>query len=452
MKHLLVIKTVAILMVLGMSTYTANSRAVSLAVTETKSLSGDVEEQLLHFSAFEDLTPESTDLVSYTLSWSNVSYSHKVHEALDWKADIGYSLSGEITTIPTAGKGEYFSYVDIKFADGKIVLGPDFFEETPSMGWFVSVSGGRTGEYDVNGWDGEVTLQYNYEGDGLPPLLDEDLNNQIIYAGAAVVGGANSIVVGNVEAVAAVGFGAATEVDGDIVAGAAVTIGAESSVTGNLTAGAAVTLGADAYIDGITYAGTSVTVGLNASATNYDEYNKTQIIAAQIKDGKAKLSDLQNRLASEDAPAENQSFDAYTGNVNVTPGVYHLTVLTTAAGTTLTFNGHGEDTVWLINVDTYAAFGADTTFDLIDVTSNSSIIINAGGYVTSGANASLAGTIFAGSYILTGAGTTLSGAAGTCGLFAVNGGVSLGADNKIGQFDACSGGALPSNLSIGIIN
>jgi hypothetical protein len=449
MKHSIVIKAIAILIVLGMSTHTASSRAVSLAVTETQNLIGAGEEQLLEFSAFEDVTPEPTDLVSYTLSWSNVSYSLLVYEALDWNADIGYSLSGESTTISTTGTGDYFSHVDIQFADGEVVLGPDFFEETPSMGWFVSGIGGSN-QYDDNGWSGEVTLQYNYEGVGLPSLLDEDLNNQIIYAGAAVVGGASSIVDGNVEAVAAAGFGADAEVDGNIVAGAAVTMGAGSSTTGKITAGAAVTLGADASVDGAAYAGTSVTIGLNASATNYDEYNKTEIIAAQIKDGKAKLSDLQNRLASAEAPPENQSLDAYTGNVDVVPGVYHLTVLTTAAGTTLTFNGNGEDNVWLINVDTYAAFGADTTFDLVDVTGNSSIIINAGGYVTSGANANLAGTIFAGSYILTGAGTTLSGAAGTCGLFAVNGGVSIGADNKIGEFDACSGGALPSNLSIDI--
>ncbi|MFT6330338.1 MAG: hypothetical protein ACJAYN_002279, partial [Bermanella sp.] len=178
MKQSLVINVIAILMVLGMSTYTGNSRAVSLAVTETQNLIGDGEEQLLEFSAFEDVAPEPTDLVSYTLSWSNVSYSLIVYEALDWNVDIGYSLGGESTTISTTGTSDYFSYVDIQFADGEVVLGPDFFEETPSMGWFVSGIGGSN-QYDDNGWSGEVTLQYNYEGVGLPSLLDEDLNNQI---------------------------------------------------------------------------------------------------------------------------------------------------------------------------------------------------------------------------------------------------------------------------------
>jgi len=99
---------------------------------------------------------------------------------------------------------------------------------------------------------------------------------------------------------------------------------------------------------------------------------------------------------------------------------------------TLTFDGGGVDSHWLINSDSYITFGASTNIVLKNVTPNSTITWNAKGYTSVGASANLIGTFLAGTYISTGANTTLRGIGGACGGLYATGYVTLGADNSIG--------------------
>jgi len=145
---------------------------------------------------------------------------------------------------------------------------------------------------------------------------------------------------------------------------------------------------------------------------------------------------IQAELAAMPAPPENQLPTAMTFSATLTKGVYHTTALTTTAGITLTFDGEGVEGHWLINSDSFIAFGASTKMVLKDVTPNSTITWNSGSYTSSGASTDLIGSFFAFSYILTGELTKLKGIGDACGgLFTTTGAVTLGASNTIGPFD-----------------
>jgi len=84
---------------------------------------------------------------------------------------------------------------------------------------------------------------------------------QTVYSGAAVTMGADSIVHGNLQAVAAATLGANSEIAGNIIAGGAVTLGAAAKVGGNFMARDAGTIGADATVGGNLTTGDAATLG-----------------------------------------------------------------------------------------------------------------------------------------------------------------------------------------------
>ncbi|MBA6328164.1 DUF3494 domain-containing protein [Colwellia sp. MB02u-6] len=261
-----------------------------------------------------------------------------------------------------------------------------------------------------------------------------------LTAGAAILVGTKAIIGGNVRsgATTSTDFGADTIVKGDATAGTALTLGADVVIQGNAQAGSgAIALGVNSAVAGNARAGTSVTLAANATVggtiTEGSIEQFTNAPKEPIDDQSPQLLAIQAELAAMQAPAENQLTTAMTISTTLKKGVYHTTALTTTAGITITFDGEGVDGHWLINSDSFVAFGASTVIELLNVTPNSTITWNAGGYISAGASVNLVGSFFAGSYILTGASTTLKGVSDSCGgFFTTTGAVTLGASNLIG--------------------
>jgi predicted acyltransferase (DUF342 family) len=271
-------------------------------------------------------------------------------------------------------------------------------------------------------------------------MVDGDLT-----AGAAILVGASAVITGNLRsgAAASANLGADSIVGGNAQAGTALTFGMNTVVGGSAQAGTgAVALGVNASVAGDATAGTSITLAAGATVGG-DQFpgsieQFTNEPKAPIDDQRLQLLLLQAELALMLAPLENQLFPAMTLSTTLIKGVYHATALTTTAGITITFDGEGVEGHWLINVDSFLAFGASTKMILKDVTPGSTITWNAGGYAEVGASAELVGHFFAGSYILTGAETQLKSIGTRCsGMFANTGAVTLGASNQIST-EACT--------------
>jgi predicted acyltransferase (DUF342 family) len=279
-----------------------------------------------------------------------------------------------------------------------------------------------------------------------------------LTAGAAILVGTEAVITGNLRsgAAASADLGADAIVGGNAAAGTALTLGADVVVSGHAQAGTgAVALGVDAVVAGNARAGTNVTLAAGASVggdiTPGSIEQFTNDPKEPIDDQSPQLSQLQAELAAMIAPAANQLPTAMTINTTLEPGIYHATAMTTTAGITVTFygDGTGVNSHWLINSDSFLAFGASTIIELKNTGPKSTITWNSGSYIEVGASAKLMGTFFAGSYILTGASTTLERTGGVCGgLFTNTGAVTLGASNIIGAYDCTSSLVEPDHFSI----
>jgi predicted acyltransferase (DUF342 family) len=266
-------------------------------------------------------------------------------------------------------------------------------------------------------------------------MVDGDL-----IAGAAILVGTRAVITGNLRsgAAASANLGANAIVGGNAQAGTALTFGADTVVGGSVQAGTgAVALGVNAAVADDATAGTSITLAAGATVGG-DQFpltiqQFTNEPKAPIDDQRIQLLLLQAELELMLAPVENQLIPAMTVSRILKKGVYHAAALTTTAAIEITFDGEGVEGHWLINVDSFLAFGASTKMILKDVMPGSTITWNALGYTEVGAGAELIGSFFAGSYILTGAGTKLTGIGARCGgFFANTGAVTLGASNQIG--------------------
>lgn len=276
-----------------------------------------------------------------------------------------------------------------------------------------------------------------------------------LTAGAAVIVGAKSAVTGNLTAGSnsSATLAASATVGGNAKAGTALLVGGDVIIGANVTAGTGgVALGQRSVVIGTATAGTTVTVPLGASVNGKITEGLITILPTVSKEDidnqKEQLAAVQAKLASLEAPLENQLATTMTVDTRLEAGIYHTTALSTTAGITLTLDGKGKDNFWIFNIDNFAVLGANMIIDLVDVTDNSTLIWNVGGYTTTGANADLFGTILSGSYITSGASTHLTGIGNACGgIFTVTGGITLGASNVIGK-EGCTAAAISPNFFI----
>ena len=261
-----------------------------------------------------------------------------------------------------------------------------------------------------------------------------------LTAGAAILVGTNAVIVGNLKAGAnaSADLGANAKFGGNAAAGTALTLGADVIIDGHAQAGrGSLVLGVGAFVGGNARAGTSIVLAAAAFISGDITENSAEEFTTNLKepidDQSLQLVLAQAQLATLVAPLANQLPTAMTVSRTIKKGIYHTTALTTTAGITITFDGEGVQGDWLINSDSFIAFGASTKIILKDVTSDSTITWNAATYASAGASAELIGTFFAGSYVLTGESTILRGVGDTCGrIFTTTGAVTLGASNIIG--------------------
>jgi predicted acyltransferase (DUF342 family) len=317
-----------------------------------------------------------------------------------------------------------------------------------------------------------------------------------VYSGAILTMGENSTVHGDLAVVAAATFGAASkvggnlvtggaltlgaggEVGGDLISGAAIIVGTDSKIKGNLTSLSTVDLGAQASVKSAVTAGTTLALGAfaqigpdnvldanglvvqhragttatipgtatvnggNGSINEGTAFTKdeTDVIEDLIANRKDQLTEYQKTMS--DKVSTHELPVTIVKDRTLTPGVYHATALTTAAGITLKFDAANttklKNAVWIINVDTFINLGANLKMSFVG-NSNGTIIFNSGSHTAIGAGSELIGTIFANTDITTGAGMKLKGEAKTglgrsCGgLFSTNGAITLGAGNEIGS-------------------
>lgn len=187
----------------------------------------------------------------------------------------------------------------------------------------------------------------------------------------------------------------------------------------SILAGGYATYGAGAVASGKVGALDYIVGGAGAASAG-DDTNTTGVNNALLQLGAAQRALNFMQTTSILAPT-------VSGFIELAPGVYSASALTTAAGTTLHLDGGGlENPVWVFNIPTYLVTGASTSISIINAGANASVIWNTGGYVSMGASTSFLGTILSGAYISQGAGSDFS-----CGNLFASSYVSLSAGSQV---------------------
>ena len=280
-------------------------------------------------------------------------------------------------------------------------------------------------------------------------LADQDIT---LGAGAKVSGNTQStdlttgdaaVISGNATTSAASTLGANSTLSGNLQSGTIVVTGANATVSGNLQSGSAVTLGAGAAVAGTLDYGTAITNGAGASSGTQTQ---TSFAAPIIASESSNVSLAQSTLNAMTGGTVLASGNIATGQT-FTSGVYNVTdLLTTTAGITLTLDAQGQDGDFIFNIGNYLAFGAGTVIEVVNGTGNNNVVWNAhgaGGYVSTGENSDIIGTILATTYASVGAGASVVGTNGGCGgVFSATSYVSLGANASVGD-EGCVGAISP---------
>ena len=289
-------------------------------------------------------------------------------------------------------------------------------------------------------------------------LLGPDLVGYSAVAGAALDISADSIVTGDLGALAAIGIGARTDTaniysatgavgtgDGgnaeNIYSGAAVSIAANANVK-NIYALAAVTLGASGSAENI-YAGAAITLG--ALSTSLDAYAAAAIsgggaTSQAANTNTASVINLYKDTLDVDAALEqivsaqealnslDFDFELDVGYASAIfeAGVWQGSAVTVAANSIIQFDGMGEENpIWVFNLDAALVLGAATKFEIVNAGSGASVIWNIGGALSLGA-----GTSFVGAAFVTGAVTGATSDV-TCGNLFTNTTAAIGIGTMI---------------------
>jgi hypothetical protein len=307
-------------------------------------------------------------------------------------------------------------------------------------------------------------------GEQLVPMTH--FNSHAVISGAAVIITAGSTVDSNIAAQAAVGIGAESCTQ-DISAGAAVVIGANSKV-GNINSGAATgigagaiakvivsgaatVLGANAQVDSVSSGSTVVGAGAHIFSDGNSHprdrgdcpvlTTSDRLSADDMADTIADIGNVQAVLSNLSIVGSNELFTTMGGNVSITPGNYHGTELTIAAGSEIVFNAGGNlDPVWVINLTAALNVGAGTTFRVVYDDENApptpTIIWNVGAAITLGAGTEFMGVAFANGAFSAATSKVL------CGNIYAKGAVAVGDLNSSNRGDAgCGLRQIPESIT-----
>ncbi|MFQ3234636.1 MAG: LruC domain-containing protein [Paraglaciecola sp.] len=311
------------------------------------------------------------------------------------------------------------------------------------------------------------------------PLLDSDLNDQLLYASSYITVGARTTIGGNVQSATAVTIAANVIVGGNIEAGTTATLGAEADIDGYIEAGTTATLGAAVIVDSFIQAGTTATIGADAVINGKIVAGTTVTIDATVEVGgnvlagttvtvgagsifhgdidagttttigvgvqidgiltassllapplpllvtnqEALITSVQTTLKELGTGTPLVSTTFGINDETLEAGIYStIDYLSITGGKTLTLDGKGVDGTWIFNIANYLSLAVNAKIILLNVTENSTVIWNilgdktgSTGYAQLGADAEISGYIFAKGFILTGANTVVEGIGNDCG-------------------------------------
>jgi hypothetical protein len=161
----------------------------------------------------------------------------------------------------------------------------------------------------------------------------------------------------------------------------------------------------------------------------------------------ADIGNVQAVLSNLSIVGSNELFTTMGGNVSITPGNYHGTELTIAAGSEIVFNAGGNlDPVWVINLTAALNVGAGTTFRVVYDDENApptpTIIWNVGAAITLGAGTEFMGVAFANGAFSAATSKVL------CGNIYAKGAVAVGDLNSSNRGDAgCGLRQIPESIT-----
>lgn len=203
--------------------------------------------------------------------------------------------------------------------------------------------------------------------------------------------------------------------------------------------------GASAAVTGEVGAVQYVTAG-NGGTSGGDYVNSTNVTSAlsQLSAAQDSLNRMQTTVTLS---------PTVSGILDLAPGVYSASALTTAAGTVVNLNGGGlANPVWVFNIPTYLVTGADTKINIINAGANASVIWNTGEYVAMGGYTSFIGAVISGQYVSQGAGADFAcGSVFASSYVSVAAGSSIVSTNCKGN-DTWAGSVMGLGASLDIVN
>jgi hypothetical protein len=200
--------------------------------------------------------------------------------------------------------------------------------------------------------------------------------------------------------------GATSTINGDIGAGAAITTGATSTHEGSLYAGAAITTGAGNLINGSLYAVAAITNGASTKIEGSQKSSQpgvSPLFSSAMSAMDAAIADASARTSTE--------ISSELGGTTLLAGVYSGAPagFLTLTGTITLDARNDSNAVFIIKSPTYLAAAASSRVTLVNGAKASNVFWLTGGYVSLGANASIAGNILATNYVSLGADASVQG-------------------------------------------
>ena len=259
-------------------------------------------------------------------------------------------------------------------------------------------------------------------------------------AGGALTTGDAAVVHGNITSGGAATVGANSAIGGSVAAAGAVSTGAASQVAGNINSGGAVSIGVGGAVSGTVGATGAITQAAGSTVPSSHPLLTPPVDAAALTANlSALVADSQSQLLAAQSAFSLMVTTNYLGATITTDttlfgGVYSAPSLSTTAGTILTLDGQGKgDQFWVFNIANILSTGALSKIVLINGATGDSIIWNAGGYASLGADSLFLGTLIAAQHVSVGAGAIATGIGPSCGgLFSALSYISSGDGAKIG--------------------
>jgi predicted acyltransferase (DUF342 family) len=267
-------------------------------------------------------------------------------------------------------------------------------------------------------------------------LLSKEMQQQQIFAGTYMTGGATSTIYGNIIAGTYVTTGVDTTVDGSTSSGTNTTLGANSTVSGSVQSAGDSTLGSNSVVDGNVNSGVVTTFIDGArSATKSNNFYSA---AEEIEKGRNEITEVQQFLLRYEGNITLPEA-AIATDTTFSQGIYTITgYMSVAADITLTLDANHTDSEFIFNISKYLSFGENVQVRVINATENVVVIWNAGGgYVSFGANADVVGNVLAQEYVTIGAQASILGIGADCGgaMYSATSYITIGAGAIVGTVD-----------------